>query len=50
MKRDIRIAQIAKNKNTTIEKAEKIFQKEICKKYGTENVELAEIFYRAKYR
>lgn len=49
MKRDIRITQIANNLGISKEEAEKIFREEICEKYGTENLELAEMIYRSDH-
>lgn len=50
MKRDIKITQISAKLKTSREEAEKIFQEEICKKYRTDNVALAEAMYRTSLK
>lgn len=50
VKRDIKITQISAKLKTSREEAEKIFQEEICKKYRTDNVALAEAMYRTSLK
>lgn len=49
MKRDIRITQIANDLGISREEAEKIFREEICEKYGTKDVKLAEMIYQSEH-
>lgn len=46
MKKELKIQEIMEKRNYSRNEAEKVFYKEICEKYGTDDVVLAEsIFY-----